>query len=92
MIYHGISWSRIYRVGVALLDLDDPTIVIARGAVPVFEPTAPYELAAAMPVVFPCGVVVRGDTIFMYYGASDKTVGVATASLKELLRSLQTAS
>ena len=38
LLYHGVSWSTTYRVGAVLLDLDDPTIVIARTATPLFEP------------------------------------------------------
>ncbi|MEK9185784.1 MAG: hypothetical protein AAB863_03345, partial [Patescibacteria group bacterium] len=86
LLYHGVSWSTVYRVGAVLLDLKDPTTVLARTAVPLFEPEAEYEMKGAMPrVVFPCGLVARGDTAYMYYGAADSTVGVATFSLKEIL-------
>ncbi|MEK7117485.1 MAG: glycosidase, partial [Patescibacteria group bacterium] len=89
LLYHGVSWSTVYRVGAVLLDLKDPTTVLARTAVPLFEPEAEYEIKGVMPrVVFPCGLVARGDTAFMYYGAADSTVGVATFSIKEILKRL----
>ena len=89
LLYHGVSWSTVYRVGAVLLDLKDPTVVLARTAVPLFEPEAEYEMEGTMPrVVFPCGLTVRGDTAFLYYGAADSVVGVATFSIKEILKRL----
>lgn len=86
LFYHGISDKGEYRVGAALLDLEDPTIVLARTAAPVFEPVEKYEKEGIIPnVVFPCGNVLRNDTVYMYYGGADYVVGVATASLSELL-------
>jgi len=88
MLYHGVSKRSRYRVGVALLAQDGIT-VLARSADPVFEPEAPYEREGEVGnVVFPCGAVVRGDTLYMYYGGADKVVGVATASLSRILATL----
>lgn len=90
MLYHGVSWSSIYRVGAVLLDFKDPTIVLARTAVPIFEPEADYELKGIVGnVVFPCGMVVRSGTVYIYYGGGDKVVGVATIKLTELLDMLK---
>src|SRR3989344_2257340 len=72
MIYHGISRHTTYRLGALLLDADGIT-VLARTADPIFEPLDTYEKQGAVPnVVFACGVVVRGDTLFLYYGGADK--------------------
>jgi predicted GH43/DUF377 family glycosyl hydrolase len=90
MLYHGISWSTTYRVGAVLLDLDDPTIVKARTAIPLFEPEAEYERKGAMQnVVFPCGMVVRGGTAYIYYGAADSVIGVATVKMSALLKMME---
>jgi len=90
MLYHGVSWSTTYRVGAVLLDLDDPTIVKARTAVPLFEPEEEYERKGLIPnVVFPCGLVIRGSTAFMYYGAGDDVIGVATMKMPTLLKMLE---
>ncbi len=89
--YHGVRTTvsgAIYRVGLALLDLDDPSQVIARGNEWVFGPDAPYERTGDVAdVVFPCGWVHGDDDdqIRLYYGASDSTVCVADASVAELL-------
>ncbi len=88
MLYHGVSARSRYRVGAALL-ADDGVTVLARAADPVFEPEEPYELVGEVNnVVFPCGAVIRDDTVFMYYGGADKVVGVATASLSRILKAL----
>jgi predicted GH43/DUF377 family glycosyl hydrolase len=89
LLYHGVSWSTVYRVGAVLLDLKDPTTVLARTAVPLFEPEEEYERNGVKSnVVFPCGLVQVKDKAFMYYGAADFTVGVATFSIKEILKRL----
>ncbi|MDE2040901.1 MAG: hypothetical protein KGI59_00740 [Patescibacteria group bacterium] len=91
LLYHGVSWSTTYRVGAVLLDLNDPTIVKARSAVPLFEPEEEYERKGIVPnVVFPCGLVVRGTTAYMYYGGGDLVTGVATMKMSALLRMLET--
>jgi predicted GH43/DUF377 family glycosyl hydrolase len=90
LLYHGVSWSTTYRVGAVLLDLKDPTIVKARTAIPLFEPEEEYELKGTVPnVVFPCGLVVRGGTAYMYYGAGDSVIGVATVKLATILKMLE---
>ena len=90
LLYHGVSWSTTYRVGAVLLDLKDPTIVKARTATPLFEPEEQYEHKGIVAnVVFPCGMVVRGATAFIYYGAADDVVGVATVKMSALLKMLE---
>jgi predicted GH43/DUF377 family glycosyl hydrolase len=89
--YHGVKVTAsgsIYRLGLALLDRDDPATVLARGNEWVFGPHTVYERSGDVPdVVFPCGWILGedGDTVRMYYGAADSVVCVATASLRELL-------
>jgi predicted GH43/DUF377 family glycosyl hydrolase len=95
LCYHGVRVTpagSIYRLGLALLDRDDPTKVLARGNEWVFGPQEPYEQSGDVPdVVFPCGWVLRddGDTLHMYYGAADSVVCVAEASLEKLLSHLE---
>lgn len=88
MLYHGVSRRSRYRVGAALLD-SNGTTVLARSADPLFEPVEPYEAAGEVNhVVFPCGAIVRGDTLYLYYGGGDRVVGVATASLSRIVAAL----
>jgi predicted GH43/DUF377 family glycosyl hydrolase len=90
LLYHGVSMSTTYRVGAVLLDLVDPTIVKARTAVPFFEPEAEYEHKGIVAnVVFPCGLTVRKGLAYIYYGAADFVVGVATIKVSALLKMLE---
>lgn len=89
MLYHGVSGRGRYRVGAALLAPDGVT-VLSRTADAIFEPEESYEIQGEIGnVVFPCGTVVRGDTLFMYYGGGDSVVGVATASLSRIMAALK---
>jgi len=93
LIYHGVEETKkglVYSAcAAALLDLNDPTRVIARRKVPILQPEMDYELRGQVNnVVFPCGAVVIGDELFVYYGGADSVIGVATMKLSELLRSL----
>lgn len=85
-LYHGVSDEGIYRVGAVLLDLIDPTRIIGRTDDPIFEPETSYEKVGQIPnVVFPCGAVLIGDDLFVYYGGADTVVGVATVAIDKLL-------
>ena len=84
--YHGLSHDNIYRVGGALLDLNNPANIKARTLGPLLEPTTFYEREGYVRnVVFPCGAIVRKNTIYLYYGAADTYVCVATTPLNSVL-------
>lgn len=90
LLYHGISEHKVYRVGAMLVDLKDPSKILARTATPIFEPFMDYEVNGVVnKVVFPCGVVVRGEKVLMYYGAADKVTGVAETTIEKLLATLE---
>ena len=87
VIYHGVSPDKVYRLGVALLDLDDPTQVLNWPADFVLEPEEPWELEGDVPnVVFTCGTAEMNDEYYVYYGGADKVIALATAPKAELLR------
>lgn len=91
LIYHGVSdIDSQYRAGAMLLDLDDPTKVLARTQYPLLEPTESYEQKGLVNnVVFPCGAAVAQGQLFVYYGAADQSIGVATIELNKLLSYLK---
>jgi predicted GH43/DUF377 family glycosyl hydrolase len=93
LLYHGVKSTvsgGIYRLGLALLDRHDPRRVLARSDEWIFQPQTEYELFGDVDkVVFPCGWVVHGDDVSLYYGAADSCLALATASLSELLAWLQ---
>jgi predicted GH43/DUF377 family glycosyl hydrolase len=88
-IYHGATAENRYCLGILLLDLNDPSKVLARSYHPIFEPEAAYELTGFFGnVVFTNGHLVNGDTITVYYGASDEVICGATFSIDALLSQL----
>ncbi|HEY7942049.1 MAG TPA: hypothetical protein VID25_08890 [Candidatus Limnocylindrales bacterium] len=91
VMYHGAHLTAagpIYRLGLALLDLEDPTVVLNRSDEWIFGPRELFERAGDVSdVVFPCGWIVdeAADSITLYYGAADTRIGVATAGLGAVL-------
>ncbi|MDE2030761.1 MAG: hypothetical protein KGI58_00675 [Patescibacteria group bacterium] len=90
LLYHGVSKSHgTYRVGAVLLDLKDPGIILSQSTDPIFEPIESYEKVGIVNnVVFPCGMVRKGDLLYIYYGGGDKVVGVATMKFSTILSAL----
>lgn len=99
-LYHGIAThfqsSNIYQVGAVLLDLQDPTRVLARTRDNILEPREPWELTGQVPnVVFPGGMTVSKTDrtgaapdeaiLTVYYGAADTAVGRAEATVGQLV-------
>ncbi len=97
LIYHGVDYNYVYRLGVLLVDLNNPSKVIYRSPNPILEPEKDYEIGlsgAWVPnVVFTCGAVPGtdkeilddNDEILVYYGAADTSIGVARATLADLV-------
>jgi predicted GH43/DUF377 family glycosyl hydrolase len=88
--YHGVratTAGQIYRLGVALLDLEEPWRVLRRSDEWLLGPREFYERVGDVgDVVFPSGVTVTKETdqLNLYYGAADCTIGVATTKLSDL--------
>jgi len=89
ILYHGVRQTvagGVYRLGLALLDTKDPRRVLRRTDEWVFGPKEAYERHGDVSdVVFPCGWVVEGDELRLYYGAADTSMALATAQLSEVL-------
>ncbi|RTY86233.1 glycosidase [Flavobacterium sp. RSP15] len=91
IIYHGVEngGNGFYRVGAALLDLNDPTKVIGRLEDWIMEPEHKYEIEGFYKgCVFPTGNVIINETLYIYYGAADKYIGLATCNINQLLDTL----
>lgn len=88
-IYHGANEKHRYCLGALLLDLKDPSKVLARSEQPFMEPTESYELTGFFGnVIFTNGHDVQGDTVHMYYGASDEVICKAELSIAQILSTL----
>ncbi len=89
VLYHGVRTTAsgsIYRLGLVLLDSEEPGRVIRRSDEWVFGPRASYEREGDVDdVVFPCGWTVKDGTIFMYYGAADSCIALARAKLNDVV-------
>ncbi len=90
-IYHAIDRRDFgrYKIGAMLLDLNDPTKVIARTSEPILEPEVSYENDGKPGVAYPGGAVVKDGELFVYYGGGDKVTAVATAPLDDFLERLK---
>jgi beta-1,4-mannooligosaccharide/beta-1,4-mannosyl-N-acetylglucosamine phosphorylase len=91
LFYHGVrstTASQIYRVGLALLDLNQPWKMLRRSDQWILGPHAFYErVGDVADVVFPTGAIVEKETdqIHLYYGAADSSIAVATAKLSDII-------
>ncbi|HUI08378.1 MAG TPA: glycosidase [Verrucomicrobiae bacterium] len=91
IIYHGVRPTpagSLYRLGLALFDLQTPERCLLRGDTWIFGPEEPYEREGDVSnVVFPCGFTIApdGDTLRLYYGAADTSIAMATASIRVLV-------
>ena len=92
LIYHAVddmNRGKIYTASAALLDKEDPTKVIGHLKNPLFVPDQEGELGGYVDnVVFPTGHAIFGKRLYIYYGAADKRIAVASVNLKRLLRKL----
>ncbi len=89
LIYHGVKEMAvrpIYRLGLALLDMENPRKLLARASEWAFAPESEYEQRGLVPnIVYTCGAICRGDEVWMYYGAADTVIGLAIARVSDLL-------
>lgn len=88
-IIHGVwlACNYVYRIGVALLDLEDPSRVIGQCPEFILTPREEYERSGeTIDCVFSNGAIVEPDgEIKVYYGAADTCVCLATGNVDELL-------
>jgi predicted GH43/DUF377 family glycosyl hydrolase len=91
VLTHGVGAMRTYALGAILLDLDDPTVVIAAASGPIMTPDDRRRDGYVPNVLYTCGAVSVGDTLVLPYGIGDQTIGVATLSIDELLASMSPA-
>ena len=89
-IYHGVFETMsgvVYRLGVALHDLNDPSIVLGVSDEWILQPEAPWEITGYVPnVVFTCGAVPDSDgTVKIYWGGADSVMCVGSAKINDLV-------
>ncbi|MFR8356124.1 MAG: hypothetical protein ACLVEJ_11005 [Parabacteroides sp.] len=94
LIYHSVydtPGGYVYSACAALLDLNDPSIELARLPYPLFTPDTDYELLGVVNrVCFPTGTALFDDRLYIYYGAADKCIACISVKLQELVNELIT--
>jgi predicted GH43/DUF377 family glycosyl hydrolase len=85
MLTHGVGAMRKYSIGAALLDKDDPSKVIGRTSEPILTAASEDREGYVPNVVYSCGALRHGESIFIPYGVADSSVAFAFVTIKSLL-------
>jgi predicted GH43/DUF377 family glycosyl hydrolase len=86
VIYHGVSFEKVYSLGVMLLDKNYPETILYRSEAPILTPVMDYERFGKVPnVVFSCGNVLLNNEVIVYYGGADSVICMASYELNELM-------
>lgn len=87
VLYHAIneSFPHQYRLGAMLLDLNNPTKIIAKSPSHLIMPEMWYENDWKLGVVYACGAIIRDQQLHIYYGGGDKHICLAKTPLDDLL-------
>ena len=88
VLTHGVGAMRKYAIGVALLDLDDPTKVIGRSVQPLLGPQEDEREGYVPNVVYSCGAMVHDDIMILPYAISDSACRFACVDIPGLLEEL----
>jgi predicted GH43/DUF377 family glycosyl hydrolase len=88
VLTHGVGPMRTYSIGALLLDLDDPTRVLATLAEPLLTPAADEQDGYVPNVVYSCGGLLHGDTLVIPYGIADSSIGIAIVPCGDLLEAM----
>jgi predicted GH43/DUF377 family glycosyl hydrolase len=88
LLYHAIEnrEPHKYKLGMMLLDLNDPSKVLYRASAPILSPDMHYENDGKPGVVYASGAFIKDGELFVYYGGGDKVVCLAKAPIKDLLK------
>ncbi|MBI5833334.1 MAG: glycosidase [Armatimonadetes bacterium] len=87
LVYHAVDAKMVYRLGLALLDADDPFRILKQTDEPILQPEVGWEIEGDVNnVVFTCGSILRGTELSVYYGGADTVIGLARGDVSEFLR------
>lgn len=89
VLTHGVGPMRQYCIGAMLLDLDNPTIIIARLDEPLLVPHEKEREGYVPNVVYSCGAMIHNNELVIPYAMSDINSGIATVAVSELLDAMR---
>ncbi len=88
VLTHGVGALRTYSIGALLLDLDDPTKVIGRTSTPLLSPNMSKPGGYVPNAIYTCGKLAHGDMLVIPFAVADRSITVATASIKALIATM----
>ncbi len=88
VITHGVGPMRRYALGAVLLDLDEPTKVVARLPAPLLEPEGEERIGYVPNVLYSCGSMICDGTLVVPYGFADRGIKFATAPVADVLAAM----
>ena len=89
VLTHAVGPMRTYSIGALLLDLDDPTTVVAALPGPLLAPDDDEQDGYVPNVVYSCGGLLHGTTLVLPYGIADTSIGVATVHWPDLRAAME---
>lgn len=89
LLTHGVGAMRKYSLGCALLDLDDPSKLVARTPEPLLSAENADRSGYVPNVIYTCGAMLHGKGLIIPYGISDSSVGFASIALDDLIKTMQ---
>jgi predicted GH43/DUF377 family glycosyl hydrolase len=89
VITHGVGPMRRYCLGASLLDLEDPTIEIARLSKPLLSPLEEEREGYVPNVVYSCGSLIHNNHLILPYAVSDYASSYVTVNMDELFAALK---
>ena len=85
VLTHGVGPMRQYCIGASLLDLENPSRIIARLDEPLLSPHEKEREGYVPNVVYSCGAIIHNSELVIPYAMSDKNSGIATVAVEALL-------
>jgi predicted GH43/DUF377 family glycosyl hydrolase len=85
VLTHGVGPMRQYSISAILLDLDDPTKIIARLEKPLLVPNEKEREGYVPNVVYSCGSLIHNNMLIIPYAMSDIATGIARIEIKDLI-------
>ncbi|MBW2516994.1 MAG: glycoside hydrolase family 130 protein [Deltaproteobacteria bacterium] len=89
VLTHGVGPMRQYCIGAMLLDLENPTKIIARLDEPLLAPHEKEREGYVPNVVYSCGAIIHNNELVIPYAMSDINSGIATVLVDDLLNCMR---
>ena len=88
LLTHGVGAMRKYSIGAVLLDKTDPSKVLGRTSEPILSAVNQDREGYVPNVVYTCGAILHGGTLFVPYGVADSSVAFAFIGIGTLLAAM----